>query len=113
MDVETIAPSQLWKLFILDSVQGVELGYDVRSARMRIWLLFRTTSSKAEARSSSGAIESRCRSSSACSIYCSSGSFVAIRTLWFYVEVCVDFFFARLDSPIRRQTQKLVELVVR
>src|SRR5207244_11579549 len=65
MDVETIAPGQLWKLFILDSVQGVELGYDVRSARMRIWLLFRTTSSSAEARSSSGAIESRYRSSSA------------------------------------------------
>src|SRR5207245_11217607 len=65
MDVEMIAPSQLWKLFILDSVQGVELGYDVRSARMRIWLLFRTTSSRAEARSSSGAIESRYRSRSA------------------------------------------------
>ena len=48
-----------------------------------------------------------------CSTYCSSDSLVAIRTLWFSVEVCVDFFLARLDSPIRRQTQKLVELVVR
>src|SRR6267143_4952770 len=43
-----------------------------------------------------------------CSTYCSSGSLVAIRTLWFSVEVCVDFFLAGLDSPICRQTQKLV-----
>src|SRR5437899_12600577 len=46
------------------------------------------------------------------STLCSSGSFVAIRALWFSVEVCVDFFLGRPDSPIRRQTQKLVELVV-
>src|SRR6266849_4756428 len=65
MDVETSTPSQLWKLLILDSEQGVELGYDVPSARIRIWLLFRTTSSSAEARSSSGDIELMYRSSSA------------------------------------------------